>query len=78
MKLTIYHHVKENLQELKRLEKVGIVSFLLERDIELYEDFHRIAKETGSRMQAASETGEKYKIGECMVFRIVKKYSQTI
>ena len=78
MKITVYHYVKENISILKPVEKAGLISFLLERDLELYEDFHRIAKETGSKMQAASEVGEKYKISECQVFRVVKRLGQQI
>lgn len=78
MKITVYHYVKENISILKPVEKAGLISFLLERDLELYEDFHRVLKDTGSKMQAASEVSEKYKISECQVFRVIKRYKQPI
>jgi hypothetical protein len=78
MKITVYEFINDNRDQYRGLVKVGVVSWLLERDMSLYEDYQKEVKLTGSPTQAASNTGEKFKISERSVFRIVEKYSREV
>jgi hypothetical protein len=78
MKITVYEFVNENRQQYRELARVGIVSGLLERDLQLYEMFQRELTETQSRMQATSRAAESFKISERQVITIVKKYDGEI
>ena len=78
MKITVYEFVNENRKQYRELARVGIVSGLLERDLQLYEMFQRELSATQSRMQATSRAAESFKISERQVITIVKKYDGEI
>lgn len=78
MSTTVFEFLNFNREQYRGLVKVGVVSWLLERDLSLYEYYQKELTETKSSLQAASNTGEKFKISDRSVFRIIEKYSRTI
>jgi hypothetical protein len=78
MVMTVYEFLNTNRRQYRKLVSVGVVSWLLERDLNLYETYQRELSRSGSKMQAASQAAHDFKISERAVFTIVKKYSQEI
>lgn len=75
--MKVYDYLNENAAAIRELIRAGIIRCNFEQEMAVYHFFKCQYKETGSKMQAATNCGEVYHISERKVFRIVKKYSQT-
>lgn len=78
MKITVFEFMNENREQYRKLAKVGVVSFLLERDMNLFERYNSEYDRTGSKMQAATTCCEQFKVSERTVFYVVEKMSKEI
>ena len=78
MKITVFEFFNENREQYKQLVKAGAVSWLLERNMELFEYYNKQYKETGSKMLASSITSERFKVSERTVGYVVEKMNKEI
>ena len=78
MKITVYEFLNDKRDQYRALVQTGTVSWMLERNMELYEYFNNELKQTGSKMQAANNTGERFKVCERTVFNVIEKLSQEV
>lgn len=75
---TLYDYFNENQHNYKVLIKAGYCSVNIVRDLNIYHFFECTLKETGSRMTAAANSAETYKLSERTIFLIIKRLSKRI